>query len=279
MRDLAGKVAFVTGGASGIGLAMVRSFAGAGMKVVVADIEQIALDAVADEFRDSNTDIHTVRVDVTDRDSFAAAANEAEEVFEKIHLLCNNAGVVVFAGLADLDYRDWDWVTSVNTNGVVNGIKEILPRIQAHGEGGHVVNTASIAGVTSMPNLGIYNASKWAVVALSETLRQELEGSEIGVSVLCPGGVSTNIARAERNRPGGPKDGRVERRATPRVDVSDVAVALDAAAVGDMVLEAVQSNDLYVFTHPDAETMSDRRFSAMKEAFARWRKYREERGI
>lgn len=282
MQDLAGKVAFVTGGASGIGLAMVRSFAGAGMKVVVADIEQQALDAVAEEFQDSNADIHTVRVDVTDRESFAAAANEAEEVFGRIHVLCNNAGVVIFGGLANLDYKDWDWVTSVNTNGVVNGIREILPRIQRHGEGGHVVNTASMAGVTSMPGLGIYNASKWAVVALSETLRKELEETGVGVSVLCPGGVATNIGSAERNRPGELKGETNRASSLSGVDLSALSAlsdALDPSVVGDMVLEAVQSNDAYIFTHPDWESMSDERFSALKTSFDRWRKYREERDI
>lgn len=282
MQDLAGKVAFVTGGASGIGLAMVHSFAGAGMKVVVADIEQQALDAVADKFKDSNADIHTVRVDVTDRESFTAAANEAEEVFGKIHVLCNNAGVVIFGGLANLDYKDWDWVTGVNINGVVNGISEVLPRIQRHGEGGHVVNTASMAGVTSMPGLGIYNASKWAVVALSETLRKELEDTGIGVSVLCPGGVATNIGSAERNRPGELKSAAGRPSGLEGMDLSALSAlsdALDPSVVGDMVLEAVQSNDAYIFTHPDWESMSDERFSALKASFDRWRKYREDRGI
>lgn len=274
MKDVAGKVAFVTGGASGIGLAMVRSFTGAGMKVVVADIEQSALDAVVSEFADSNAEIHAIRVDVTDRDAMAAAADEAESVFGNVHVLCNNAGVVVFGGLGQMDYKDWDWVTGVNIDGVVNGLQTFLPRLQRHGEGGHIVNTGSVAGISSIPGLGIYNATKWAVVAVSETLRKELDGSGIGVSVLCPGVVATNIGAAGRNRPDDLKTEIHDPGDLPGLN-ADFG-ALDPAIVGDMVLAAIQEDDPYIFTHPELEALSTERVAGMQQSFERWRKYRQD---
>lgn len=280
MKEVAGKVAFVTGGASGIGLAMVRSFSAAGMKVVVGDIEQDALAAVERSFENSNAEVHTISVDVTDRDAMAAAADEAEAVFGNIHVLCNNAGVALVDSLENADYRDWDWLISVNLNGVVNGLQTFLPRIHRHGEGGHIVNTASLAGVTSIPGFGIYNATKWAVVGISETLRKEQAARGVGVSVLCPGIVNTNIGAADRNRPVELVTGRPSFGASATsLDAQTIDGVLDPAVVGDMVLAAIQADDLYIFTHPELQMMSDSRFEEMNSAFARWRSWREEQGV
>ena len=171
MQDVAGKVAFVTGGASGMGLAMARSFSAAGMKVVIADIEQAALDAVADEFAASNADVLALQLDVTDRAAMQRAAEATIDAFGKVHVVCNNAGVAVGGGVDAMSYEDWDWVMNVNLDGVVNGVQTFVDLIKSHGEGGHFVNTASMAGHLAFGGLGVYNTTKFAVVGMSEAMR------------------------------------------------------------------------------------------------------------
>jgi NADP-dependent 3-hydroxy acid dehydrogenase YdfG len=289
MQQVAGKVAFITGGASGMGLAMARSFSSAGMKIVVADVQQDALDRVKAEFGKSNASVLTLKVDVTDRAGLERAAREAERAFGKIHVVCNNAGVAVGGTLDSMDYKDWDWVMGVNLDGVVNGLQVFVNRIKSHGEGGHIVNTASMAGHLAIPGLGVYNATKWAVVGISETLRAELAPHNIGVSVLCPGVVNTNIFDSGRNRPAslkGEKDtasnllvsGLEGEEAQARIREL-LAGALDAAVVGDMVLAAIQADDPYIFTHPEIEAAVEARFAGMHTSFERWRRYRAEHGI
>ncbi len=283
MREVAGKTAFITGGASGIGLAMARSFAAAGMKVVVADIEQAALDAVRVEFEASNAEFLTVRVDVTDRADMEAAAQAAEARFGNVHVVCNNAGVVVGGRIDDMTYNDWDWVTSVNVGGVINGVQTFVGRLKAHGEGGHIVNTASMAGHIVVPGLGVYTTTKFAVVGLSESMVPDLLADNIGVSVLCPGVVDTNIFDAERNRPE-KFEGAAWEESVPNQEGEAILAqvrenAIDPALVGDMVLHAIREDEFYIFTHPDIEMMTDLRKNEMADAFARWRVYREERGI
>ena len=287
MRDVTGKTAFITGGASGMGLAMARSFAKAGMKVVIADIEQAALDAVQAEFEASNAEFLTLALDVTDRAAMAAAADAAEARFGKVHVVCNNAGVAVGGPIDQMSYNDWDWVTRVNLDGVVNGIVTFTERIKAHGEGGHFVNTASMAGHLSIPGLSVYTATKFAVVGISETMLADLGPHHIGVSVLCPGVVNTNIFDSDRNRPedlagtdasqllvsGLPAEEQADRLAELR------AGALDPAVVGDMVLHAIREDEFYIFTHPELQAMTDLRSNEMADAYGRWREYREQRGI
>ena len=285
MREVADKTAFITGGASGIGLAMARSFSTAGMKVVVADIEQAALDAVDSEFEARNAEFLTVRVDVTDRADMEAAADAAEARFGKVHVVCNNAGVVVGGRIDEMTYDDWDWVTSVNVGGVINGVQTFLGRLKAHGEGGHIVNTASMAGHIVVPGLGVYTTSKFAVVGLSESMVPDLLPHNIGVSVLCPGVVDTNIFDAERNRPEKFQGGAPDWEESVPEDESEAIMeqvrnnAIDPALVGDMVVHAIREDEFYIFTHPDIEMMADLRKNEMADAFARWRTYRQERGL
>jgi len=289
MQDLAGKVAFVTGGASGMGLAMVRAFAAAGMKVAVADIEQQALDAVAEAFAGSNAEVLTIRLDVTDRDAMEAAAVATEAAFGKVHVVCNNAGVAVGGSIETMSYADWDWVMKVNVDGVVNGVQAFVKRIIAHGEGGHIVNTASMAGHIGVPGMSVYNTSKFAVVGLSEAIRADLAPHGIGVSVLCPGVVKTKIFESGRNRPEELAAASDTAGAVLAADVPEearkarieqlLANALDPAIVADMVVEAIQSGEFYIFTHPEIKQFTDARAAEMQQSFARWSAYRHQNGV
>lgn len=283
MRDVSGKTAFITGGASGIGLAMARSLSAAGMKVVIADVEQAALDAVQNEFEGSNAEFLTLKVDVTDREGMETAAVATEARFGKVHVVCNNAGVAVGGGIDTMTFDDWDWVLGVNINGVVNGITTFVERLKSHGEGGHFVNTASMAGHISIPGLSVYTASKFAVVGLSETMRADLMPHNIGVSVLCPGMVDTNILDSGRNRPNHfghgspPWEESLPSEERNAFNENVRASMIDPAIVGDMVLHAIQTDEFYIFTHPGVEPMTQLRGTEIADAFARWRDYREAR--
>ena len=287
MREVRGKTAFITGGASGMGLAMARSFAKAGMKVVAADVEQAALDAVQAEFEAANVEFLPLKVDVTDRDGMEAAAAETEARFGRVHVLCNNAGVAVGGAIDRMAYNDWDWVVGVNLGGVVNGIQAFIPRIKAHGEGGHVVNTASMAGHMAIPGLSVYTATKFAVVGISETMRADLAAQDIGVSVLCPGVVNTNIFTSERNRPEDMPGTNFALLAEADASLAEQSArleelrnsALEPAVVGDMVLHAIRENEFYVFSHPEFKPMMDARQEEIASAYARWQAYRDERGV
>ena len=271
MKDLAGKVGFVTGGASGIGLALGRAMLEAGMKVALADIEPRALDDAVRGLGNLG-EVRGIRCDVSDRAAMKLAADEAFGAFGRVHVLCNNAGVAV-GGIQDqVSYEDWDWVLGVNLEGVVSGIREFLPRIRAQGEGGHIVNTASMAGMISPPHLSPYSATKFAVVAMSEALAGELQGTGIGVSVLCPGWVRTRINESGRNRPakfGGAGDAnlggdRAEMRATIDAAIKD---GMDPADVARRTLAAIRANRLYVFTHPQMKPAVEDRFRRILAAF------------
>ena len=289
MKDVTGKVAFITGGASGMGLAMARSFSAAGMKVAIVDIEQTALDRVKAEFAKTNAEVITLKVDVTDRDAMEKAAQQTEAAFGKVHVVCNNAGVAVGGPVDAMDYKDWDWVMGVNLAGVINGVQTFVNRIKSHGEGGHFVNTASMAGQMAIPGLGVYNTTKYAVVGMSETMRADLAPHNIGVSVLCPGVVTTNIFNSGRNRPEELQGESDTAALVLSADVDDaeqatrmqqiMANALDPAVVGDMVLAAIQADDGYIFTHPDLKPMVDARSAAINESFARWSQYRKDHGV
>jgi len=285
MKDVAGKVAFVTGGASGIGLAMVKSFTAAGMKVAIADMQEDALAAVAEMFAESNADVITIKVDVTDREAMEDAATQTEASFEKIHVLCNNAGVAVYNNIVDTTYQDWDWVMGVNLQGVINGVQVFTNRIRQHGEGGHIVNTASLAGISGTPNMSVYNTTKFAVCGMSEAIQQDLQHFNIGVSALCPGFVNTGIYTSERNRPG---DLQTSEDATFRPSQSEyldddqkeiIQGALDAmvdpALIGDMVLHAIQENVFYIFTHPEFKEGFAEKTDSMQRTAEYWQQFIE----
>jgi len=251
VKELIGKVAVVTGGASGIGKAMATRLTDEGMHVVIADIEEAPLAAVAAEIGALG-----VRTDVADPDSVAALADAAMERFGAVHVLCNNAGVGGGGRIRDLTLKDWKWVIDVNLWGVIHGLTSFLPLLLANADGGHVVNTASVAGLVAGPGIGPYNAAKFGVVAISETLRAELEaeGSPVHVSVLCPGYVQTNIFTSQRNRPAALRN--ETKKTAARAANKDIAGALlaqgiDPADVAGMVVEAVRAERFWIITHPE----------------------------
>ena len=270
MQNVQGKVAFVTGGASGIGLGIAGAFVEAGMKVVLADlrVDHIA-EAMADFARRGQArNVHAIQLDVTDRKAMAAAADESERVFGKVHVLVNNAGVGIQGPFKGITYEDWDFGMAVNLGGVINGLQTFLPRIRAHGEGGHVISTASLAALVPMPaQFVIYVAAKAAVVTISESIRDELLQDNIGVTVLCPGPIRTNIGELARNRP--PQFGvgdafrEAEEAGATKVPFPSM---MEPAEVGRLVLNAVLHNELYVITHGEWRPMAEARHAAQLAA-------------
>lgn len=265
MKEVKDKVAFVTGAASGIGLGMVRVFLAAGMKVVLADVRRDALEKAATGLDRDSGRFHLIELDVADRSAMASAVDETQSVFGKVHVLCNNAGVGGHTSIEEASYEEWDWVFGVNVGGVINGIKSFLPAIRAHGEGGHIVNTASIGGLVPVPPpLGIYAATKFAVRGISDALRLALAPTEVGVSVLCPGLVRSEIAEnARRLSPvttiGGEEIVAVQNAA--------LAVGMDPVQVGQRVLEGIRSNNAYILTHGEFKDELRETFDEILAAF------------
>ena len=239
MKHFAGRIAFVTGGASGIGYGLVQNFLRQGMKVVAVDFNRSYLQEKRQALA-GRTDVHFIEADVGDRDQVRSAADEAVRLFGRIHVLCNNAGVGGGGDTHDPDFEDWDRALRVNLGGVVNGVKIITPLILAHGEGGHIVNTSSMAGIVPLPlpGLGAYQTAKFAVRGLTESLRMSLAPHGIGVSCLFPGGTRTRIIEAgARNE--------AERAAA----VEMTASWMDPVELGALVIEAIRANALYILTH------------------------------
>lgn len=268
MKNVKGKTAFITGAASGMGLGMARAFANAGMKLMLADIDQEQLAEVEKEFKANKIDVGTIVCDVTQRDQVVAAADATIERFGKVHVLCNNAGINVGGTYEELSQQDWDWVIGVNQLGVQYGISAFLPKIKLHGEEGHIMSTSSMAGmVNAGPGWAPYNASKFAVVIMSEVLKSELKGTDIGVSVLCPGAVSTNIIDAAKHRPeefGSSGD----KPAIPGDDMAQfLELGLDPDVVGRLVLEGILQNQFYLFTDPRMLKAVERRFDKIRQGF------------
>src|SRR5882724_2579061 len=203
MEKLQGRVAVVTGAASGIGLALSERFAAEGMKIVMADVEAAALDTAAAAVRAKAPAVLAVRVDVSRAEDVERLARETYAAFGAAHVVCNNAGVAVIGAVHEHSLADWQWVMGVNLWGVIHGVRAFVPRMLAGGDEGHIVNTASIAGLTTAPFMSVYDVTKHAVVALSESMYKEfiVTGAPIGVSVVCPGLISTNIMQSSRNRP------------------------------------------------------------------------------
>jgi NAD(P)-dependent dehydrogenase (short-subunit alcohol dehydrogenase family) len=252
MQELNGKTAFITGGANGVGLGMAEVFAGAGMQVVIADIRADHLARAQQDLARAGHAVHTITLDVTDRAAMAAAAAETVAAFGKVHLVCNNAGINLFKELDVCDYNDYDWVMGVNLGGVINGVVSFIPHLKAHGQGGHIVNTASMASIISGPGAGIYTAAKFAVRGLSECLRYALAKDHIGVSVLCPGLVKSHIWDSNAIRPGTLPGVSTEQGQAFLQRLAQVHEAgMDPVEVATDVLQAVRENRLYVFPHPE----------------------------
>ncbi len=271
MESLEGKTAFVTGGASGIGFAMAQAFLNEGMNVVIADVDADALAEAEQKLAGSNAKVAAKVLDVTDRDRYAQVADEVEAEFGNVHVVCNNAGVYRGGSMDSVTYEDWDWIMGVNVGGVINGVQTWINRVKAHGEGGHIVNTASMAGMITSPGLGVYNASKFAVVGLSEGLRGDLEEAGIGVSVLCPGMVRTQILESERTRPDdfAPSDVTAEEAAQAHSEVMHLAMntGIEPQEVADLVVQGVKHNLLYLFPHPELKASVEERVAAILDAF------------
>ncbi|PCJ36582.1 MAG: short-chain dehydrogenase [Cellvibrionales bacterium] len=257
MKDVQGKVAFITGAASGMGLGMARAFSAAGMKVMLGDIQKDPLDAAVAELKGQDRDVAGVVVDVTDRDSVFAAAQATVDTFGKVHVCVNNAGVGADGSAESTSEKNWRWTIDVNMWGVVWGLQAFMPLIKEHGEGGHVVNTASMAGMFSWKNLSAYNASKYAVVAMSETAMAEHTEDNIGVSVLCPGVVNTNLGTSARNR-GDDYGGSTDKKSEQMVAMLKKGLSPDV--VGEQVLEAIIDDQPYIFTDPGLRSWVESRF-------------------
>jgi NAD(P)-dependent dehydrogenase (short-subunit alcohol dehydrogenase family) len=270
MEEVVGKTAFVTGGASGIGLGMVEAFVAAEMNVVIADLRPDNVETALQRFVEpgSRQRVHAIELDVTDREGFVRAADEAEGVFGSVHVLCNNAGMGIAGPVTLARYDDWDWGLGVLLGGVVNGIQTFLPRMLGHGEGGHIVNTSSMGAVVPIGGSAIYITAKAAVVGLSEALRSELAGEGIGVSAFCPGPVQTNIRESGRTRPERYRRdtgyAEVERQLEER---PNSPLWMDPLECGERVLTGIRRNDLYIFTHREFREGADERFRAMLASF------------
>jgi NAD(P)-dependent dehydrogenase (short-subunit alcohol dehydrogenase family) len=276
MKDLAGKTAFVTGAASGIGLGIATALAQAGVKVMLCDIEQAALAAALEGLKLTNADVSSVKADISLKAELEAAAAATVARYGKVHILVNNAGVGGGGPYGRWSDAAWDWTIGVNLMAVVWGIEIFGPLIEQHGEGGHIVSTASIAGLISSGSTP-YNVSKYGVVALSEGLRGELAPRGIGVSVLCPGFIRTQIMNSGRNLPERFGHGNFARPTSgPSVEIlkrisERVSVGIDPSYVGELVREGIENDWPYIFTDVEFETAIEARFAAIRQGFDRIR--------
>jgi NAD(P)-dependent dehydrogenase (short-subunit alcohol dehydrogenase family) len=276
MEQFEGKVAVVTGAASGIGKALSAAFVDVGMKVVLADVEAAALESAAEELRGQGADVFAVTADVAQAADVERIGMAAMDVFGALHVACNNAGVSGGGLSWEIDLETWRWIIDVDLWGVIHGVRSFTPLIIASG-GGHIVNTASMAGLTSNPFMGPYNVAKHGVVTLSETLSVELQMThpEVGVSVLCPGWVRTKINESERNRPDLPDAVDVEETGEGLLAMKEminswIAEGLQPAHVASLVVEAMRENRFYVLTHPEWQGMIQDRIDRMLSGANPW---------
>lgn len=276
MKDLQGKTAFVTGAASGIGLGIATALAQAGAKVMLCDVEDAALKTALERLKRTNVDVHGAKADVSLKKELQAAADETIARYGKVHILVNNAGVGGGGPYGMWTDNGWNWTLGVNLMAVIWGIEIFGPLIEKHGEGGHIVSTASIAGLIS-GNSGPYSVTKYGVVALSEGLRAEMQPRGIGVSVLCPGFIRTNIGDSARNLPDR-FSGALPRQALAGVAaermqlVRDrIASGIDPLYVGELVREGIENDWPYIFTDTEFEPAIEARFANIKAGFDRVR--------
>ncbi len=264
MQDLHGKTAVITGGGAGIGRAMCTTLADEGMNVVIVDREEDRAREVAEELKTKNVGTLALSCDVSDAKAVEAMADAVYRQFGVCNVLCNNAGVVQFGPVAEAPQEHWDWLFKVNLWGVVNCIRTFVPRMKAQGSPGHIVNTSSLSGTFAVPGLGVYTASKYAVMGISETLRMELKNDDIGVSVLCPGPTPSRIGETAKStfQPG-----------EPMFDVSDEDADLrylgsrEASVVAGCVRDGIKANRLYIFSHSTGQIAVKKRFEQMLEDF------------
>lgn len=269
MKDLAGKVAFITGGASGMGFGMAHAFAEVGMKIVIVDIRAEQLARARAALERLGAQVLALPLDVGDRAAYARVAEQVETSLGPVQLLCNNAGIGLLGSLKTAKYDDWDWVLGVNLGGVVNGVQTFLPRMLARRQGAHILTTASAAGLIGGAGAGIYTTSKMAVVGMMECLRGDLAEDGIGVSVLCPHLVRTDISMHGSLRPSRFNDsGYVSSNNPEEFDPAQAIaeVGMDPLEVGRRVLRGIQNNDLYILTHPEIESIIRERFEAILAA-------------
>lgn len=250
MKDFAGRTAFITGGANGIGLGLARALLAEGAKVAIADIRQDSLDAALALL--ASPQAVGIKLDVASREDFAAAADEAEARLGPVSLVFNNAGINLFQTIDDSTYDDWDWVLGVNLFGVINGVQTFVPRMKERGEGGHVVNTASMAAFLASPSPGIYSCAKFAVRGLSESLRYSLASHGIGVSIVCPGLVKSHIHASDELRPKNLGERGKPLDAAFNAQLAKVHEAgMEPDEVAQKTLEGIRANRFYIFTHPE----------------------------
>lgn len=267
MKELKGKTAFITGGASGIGLGIAKACGKAGMNVIIADMRQNAIDEVLPYFREKGWPVYGIRLDVTDREAYAKAADEAEAAFGKIHVLVNNAGVEVPSHpLWESSYNDCDFIIGVNIKGIINGIINIVPRILKHGEEGHIVSTSSQSGLSVVPGFTLYNMTKAAVAAMMETVASDLKGTNVGASAFFPGPVKGNLSATSlevrpdslKNAPAPaptapppppPPSGDDKAKGPGFFDFSNLF--MEAEEAGERVIRGILRGDLYIMTHSE----------------------------
>jgi NAD(P)-dependent dehydrogenase (short-subunit alcohol dehydrogenase family) len=265
LDDFSGRVAVITGGGGGIGVAMAQAFAARGARIVLADVDEAAMARTAAALSHNGAEVLAVPTDVTQLDSVRALADATERRFGAVHLVCNNAGVATFGEVAGASHADWVYTMGVNVWGVVHGVEVFVPRLLAQQDGGHVVNTASMAGLVGMRWLGIYSASKFAVVGLTEALHRELAEHRIGVSVLCPMIVDTAInENSARNRPAA-----LRNPGEPLVPPAGTMVGgtVSADEVARRVVRGIERKDLYIFTHPEQREILQRRAAKQLRMF------------
>ena len=264
LQALAGKTAVVTGGASGIGRGIAEALKAEGMNVVIADVEQGALQGTAEEIGAVG-----IVADVSSLEAVQALAEETQRRFGAVHVVCNNAGIGSGARIADMTPADWDWILGVNLKGVIFGVQAFLPMLSANPDGGHIVNTASMSGLRVRPGSGAYAVTKFGIVALTEALAMELaaEGSKVGVSVLCPGMVHTNIGSSTRNRPGALAGGALADLHLEATELGARMRWMDPIDVGRVVVRAIKRGELYAITHPEMVGEVATRHRAIEAAF------------
>lgn len=270
MDTVAGKVAFITGGASGIGLGLAKVLVRAGAKVVLADVRSDHLTE-AQEWFDSQgqkDQVLGIQLDVTDRAAYAEAAQLSLRTFGKMHILVNNAGMGVGGNIKEARYDDWDWGLGVMIGGAINGVTTFLPHILAHKEGGHIVNTSSMAALIPVRNFAIYGTAKMAMIGLAECLRSDLAEDNIGASAFCPGPVQTNIRESARTRPQKYRnDSGFAAQEQQLAQRPNNPLWMDPVECGERILRGILRNDLYIFTHPEFRDGAEEHFQAMLAAF------------